>query len=686
MSVKLLAQTILLFITLLEELQGQQNALSWPSLANHVRKELHQQYIDSLTYYRPKCDSIRNEMHEVALSTGLDNSFMFGPQLEFLREGLSKEFQQKPQVPTYYKPGQVNKMAQVVISHVHLFDLDVHLSHWLDAKMILDGWSKQDLAKILESNFHEVYEDEKQLGSVEAQRTWALKSIQEHIAYVLRNSPYFWAFKRDGHLRNDTYHEDLQQYKTQARPPKPQTQAWIQQFNWLVPPVLDKLQDAALSAVNGDTLIMVYNGEQRGVVNKQGKIIVPFNYERVGFPYPAWIEASKNRESDWYNRKGELVLQGYEAAYPHAKGYAVVQKAEKWGAVDADGKTLVPLNYERYRGYQGKQIFYQGKDSLIYEGPNQTATPPFVMDRKTVAPIPPKVLAKKFSRAQTFDVAKGWYAVQKDGLEGLVDSLGQEVLPLGYDRIIRKSSNLISLQKDRKAGYWIISKNIRVEPKYKSLQHVEDSSMMAIVGNGKEYGLLDLEKDGLLFPFSEYSIEYRKPYFLLKMKYDTTGDTYTNMNGYLHGLLGAKGQMIEKPDSVDILTYFNESYFITPHRQEKSTPYAVLKSAKGKVLRQFKDLQVITSGAWIRHYGKDYQVKWVSYRNYRAADAVEEISNLTEELYMVKREGLWGFASRRGEMVFPIGFTAVKASKNGLIVAKVNDKWGILKNPKYKPK
>lgn len=685
MNLKLITPISLLMAGLSFVVQIQaQNQPKWPTLALLTSNSLKQKCTDSIAYYRPKCDSIRSLMHDLALSTGLDNAFMFGSELEFLREGLSKEFRQKPVIPSYLKPGKNNKMAQVTVLHVSLFDLDVHLSYWADVQMILAQLSKQDLIDILQSGFDELSEEEQKLITGQDQLHWSVKTIQQYLDYELRNSPYFLAFHGEGYLNNDAYKEDLIRFHKLKNPVKNQPEKWIRQFKWMVPPVLNEVKDFVVSVVKGDTLIAILNEEHSGVVDKEGRVVVPFEYERIDFFYSDWISASKDKTTYWYNRKGETFLQGYDRTYPHLWGHALVQKEKKWGVFDSNGKLLVPLAYDRYTFSRSKDvyIFYQGKDSIIYKPNIPPAIIPTAYSKPKPLVIPQRIQALKFDQVQLFDPGRFWYSVRKDRLEGLVDSLGQEILPIAHSFISRRGSDLIIFEKDKKAGYWIISKNIKVEPKYRRIQIVEDSSKIAIVGIGLENGILDLETEKFLMPYSKYSIDYRKPYFLLKMKYDTTMDNFTNMNGYLHGLANEKGQIIEKPDSVDILTFFNGNYLITPH-YNKSAKHALLKSAKGRVLRRF-DKSITTKGAWIRYYDEHFDVKWVSYRNYRPSDVCDEVSSLSEELYMVKQNGLWGYTNRRGEEVFPVGFSEAQASKNGLVRVKVNGKWGLLKNPLYK--
>lgn len=688
MHVKQITQVIL-FIILLWGLQLQaQRTTSWPDLAAYVRKELQQKYTDSITYYRPKCDSIRNLMHDLGLSTGEDNTYMFGSNLKYIKEGLSKEFLQKPQVSEAFlkQAGLSKTMAEITVSHVRLFDLDVYLSYWVDAKMVLDHLSKQDLARILESDFGRLYEKAKQITTPEAQRKWALENTQKYIDDELKNSPYFWAFKGEGHLQNDIYAQNLQRYRPQQPAAKKQTTRWIQQFHWILPPVLDSIREFSLSSANGDTLVMVHNGKNNGVVDKQGNVIIPFSYSQINFLPAYWIEASNKQKSFWYTRKGETFLQEYESAFPHVNGYAIVYKAKKWGLVNAQGKLEIPLIYDRYRiNHQGKYIFYQTQDSVTYTPLVQNLTTS-IPDANRPPVIPQRVLGLKTDRVQIFDRYRGWYLVQKARLFGLVDSLGKEILPIEYQELARKGSDLIYLyKKNRIGGYWIISKNIKVEPKYNYLNPVGDSSMLAIVGNGKDFGILDIEKENLIFPYSNYFITYYKPYFALRIKNDSSSVWYVNLNAKRQNcaLLNEKGQMIEKPDSVDIQPYSDGSYLIVPDLNEKSTPYPVLKSPDGKVLRQFKDQYVNNDGVWIRYYDQSYQVKWVNHHHYRESDACE-VDGIGEELYTIKKDGLWGFTDLKGQVVFPPGFSAVKPSKNGWICVKVNGKWGILKNPLYK--
>ncbi len=69
----------------------------------------------------------------------------------------------------------------------------------------------------------------------------------------------------------------------------------------------------------------------------------------ISFKPSGWIEASKDRTTYWFNRKGEDFMSQYEKVIPLIAGNAIVFKADKWGVVDSNWKLLVlPLTYDRY--------------------------------------------------------------------------------------------------------------------------------------------------------------------------------------------------------------------------------------------------------------------------------------------------------------------------------------------------
>ena len=111
----------------------------------------------------------------------------------------------------------------------------------------------------------------------------------------------------------------------------------------VLPPIYENIQEA------GD-YVKLKLGAMNGVADKQGKIILPLEYENID----NIDEASRVWRVQKAEKWGLIALQEnkvllpleYEQITAFHNGYSVFQKGEKCGVVDSLGKIVVPLQYE----------------------------------------------------------------------------------------------------------------------------------------------------------------------------------------------------------------------------------------------------------------------------------------------------------------------------------------------------
>jgi hypothetical protein len=111
----------------------------------------------------------------------------------------------------------------------------------------------------------------------------------------------------------------------------------------VLPPIYENIQEA------GDYVKLKLDA-MKGVADKQGKIILPLEYE--------WIDNINDESRVWRVQKAGkwglidveankfLLPLEYEQITDFRNGYSVFQKGDKCGVVDSLGKIVVPLQYE----------------------------------------------------------------------------------------------------------------------------------------------------------------------------------------------------------------------------------------------------------------------------------------------------------------------------------------------------
>lgn len=152
------------------------------------------------------------------------------------------------------------------------------------------------------------------------------------------------------------------------------------------------LIDRSGKSVSNDRFVTIYpfekgfgvgiqkNPEGRrkyGVVDSTGKIIVPFQFARIGGtfsgnfvacaaydPYELESKGITEEANTWfiYDRQGNKVGESHYALWDDfSEGLIVAQKGEKFGFVDSTGKVAIPFDYEWACAFQNGVAWVQKK-------------------------------------------------------------------------------------------------------------------------------------------------------------------------------------------------------------------------------------------------------------------------------------------------------------------------------------
>lgn len=131
----------------------------------------------------------------------------------------------------------------------------------------------------------------------------------------------------------------------------------------------------------------VRNGEKWGVINTEGKEVVPCIYDMVNPFNDGLAVVLKNDKWGYVNTKGELVIPCiYESANDFSEGLAAVTKNGKEGFINTKGEVAIPLKFEEcgifseglayvgdktgnyFINTDGEKVFKLPKDFTLFEG------------------------------------------------------------------------------------------------------------------------------------------------------------------------------------------------------------------------------------------------------------------------------------------------------------------------------
>ncbi|SJZ78418.1 Uncharacterized conserved protein YbjT, contains NAD(P)-binding and DUF2867 domains [Chitinophaga eiseniae] len=201
-------------------------------------------------------------------------------------------------------------------------------------------------------------------------------------------------------------------------------------------------------------LITVKLQGKTGAIDSLGKVLCEPEYSDIGVLTPKTFSIKKNGLYGWCDMKTGKVLQ--EPKYTEvSRSYVVdglinIQLQGKSGLSQEDGTILVPPKYERFMGWNSRQLFSYyvpgGKCGLM-DRQGKVLTPA-IYDDINAGPSDALVAVKVQDKTGLLDVATGQlktpmlytradrlgplFTVWKGNLCGLTDALGKEIIPVAH--------------------------------------------------------------------------------------------------------------------------------------------------------------------------------------------------------------------------------------------------------------
>lgn len=166
-------------------------------------------------------------------------------------------------------------------------------------------------------------------------------------------------------------------------------------------------------------LYRVMDNGQVGVVQKDGRMIVPCRFDQVWTPNKDnYIRVLLNMKTGLYHlQKGIILPAEYDQIWEFEDGLAKVMQNRKFGFVDKDGLMVVPCEYQHvWAPRNGRiKVIKDGNTGFVATD-GQVIVPPIYQD----------IQAFQNSRAR----------VIRDGKMGFIDEQGNEVIPAIYDDVL----------------------------------------------------------------------------------------------------------------------------------------------------------------------------------------------------------------------------------------------------------
>jgi len=183
---------------------------------------------------------------------------------------------------------------------------------------------------------------------------------------------------------------------------------------------------------------------------------------------------------------GELVLEPtYDAIKKFRNGYAKVNNGELWGMIDANGKVIIPVEYEEVGNIYKEAGVYGKKDGILG-----------IIHNGSFNPIDNATKVHNF-----YGDSKLTYA-SREKKTGFVNSKGEWVLEPTFDKARAFSNGLAPVAQGKKWGYINEKGEMVIEPQFRDAEVFSKSGFAPV--KDKAWGFINTSGE-VIIPM-EYGI------------------------------------------------------------------------------------------------------------------------------------------------------------------------------------
>jgi hypothetical protein len=257
---------------------------------------------------------------------------------------------------------------------------------------------------------------------------------------------------------------------------------------WIIPLAYDYIQKDTLNyiRIGLNKKIEHQNVLKYGICNYTGRVIIPANYEEVGFYAHPYFGVKNNKHWGFLDLKGEIAIPFSYATVGNfnSKGFAPVTLGFMAGVIDMHGSWVI------FRSYQFFQIV---NDSIwIWKKGDKMG---FFDAHKG------KIIQKSYQQIRTEPL--GSFAIQQNNQWGLLNAKLESVLNAMYQSVhVYEKEKIIISDQNQYYSIYYLNGNLKVYMNYPFSKFLPYQEGMAMVVQKEKYGFID--KDGLLLVSTQY--------------------------------------------------------------------------------------------------------------------------------------------------------------------------------------
>lgn len=288
------------------------------------------------------------------------------------------------------------------------------------------------------------------------------------------------------------------------------------------------------------------------------------NFDDCGFSdNRALVWDEKKQQNGFINRKGELIIPAiYDDALPFEADVSIVRKGNKYGLIDTNGNTVLPIEYKSIWNFQEGLARVEKEVYLPKTLENSE-----VIDYSLVYGYIDKngkiVIPFEYEDAKSF--SEGLASVKKNGKYGFIDKQNNTVIAFNYKYADSFEDGLAVAYVNDKAGY--IDKNNKVVIPFQFCCAQGFFGKYAVIGRGDHYGIID-KKGKILIPQQLESYNFFSENLIAIKK----AGKYQFLDGNLKPLTKPIYQEVYNFDNQLILVKKNEKYGILDYKLNEILP------------------------------------------------------------------------------------------------------------------
>jgi hypothetical protein len=257
--------------------------------------------------------------------------------------------------------------------------------------------------------------------------------------------------------------------------------------------------------------ILVQKGSYYGVISREGKQILPVEYDSISLlDHGYYMVEKKNKHGVITTAQNEVLPIIYDYVELLPFGNYKVMLGTKCGIVDEGGWVIVPVAYDEINVIDNGNLYVVYKDGLYG-----------MYDRRENVILPLEY--GNISWLSTFN----YYIVTLDGKTGVIGNDAKEIIPIAFDGLQYLKDGFYAW-KNGKQGKIDLAGNVDIAFTYDEL--VKDVTGGYIIKNNGKYGMIDHR--GLLILKAEYDmiseVSYEGLFIVQKDKKFGTVNIYGN--------------------------------------------------------------------------------------------------------------------------------------------------------------